>query len=164
MLLRKKSGEKMAVLISDEIKAVIEGKLTELGLELFDLKYFQAGSRAVLRIIIDSPSGVTVGDCERVSNELSPLLDVENFAAGRPYTLEISSPGIDRQLKTERDFKRVIGRIVVLQMAPAWTGKKTLRGTVIGCAEGILQIEIDETATDIALTSVASGKEEIQFR
>ena len=158
----------MGPLIQENVRELIAEKLKELGYELFDCRFFQAGSRAVLRITIDAPGGVTVGDCEKVSTELSLLLDVEDFSPGRPYTLEVSSPGIDRPLRTERDFKRAIGRFVVLQMVPHYEGKKTLRAKVIGCADGIVQCEIDGgSAGGIAglpLSLIASGKEELQFK
>jgi ribosome maturation factor RimP len=149
---------------TEAIKTVVESKCTELGLDLFDLKLFQAGSRAVLRITIDSAAGVTAGDCEMVSNELSVLLDVEKFLEGRPYTLEVTSPGIDRVLKTERDFKRTIGRFVILQMAPAFEGKKTLRGKVVGCENGSIECEIGEARMSLPVAMIASGKEELQFK
>ena len=154
----------MGSLIPENIRELIVAKLAELGYEFFDCRFFQAGSRAVLRVSIDSPGGVSVGDCEKTSTELSLLLDVEEFSAGRPYTLEISSPGIDRPLKTERDFKRTIGRFVMVQMVPQFDGKKTLRVKVTGCADGIVQCEIDGNRAEMPLALIASGKEELQFR
>ena len=151
-------------MITEAIKSIIASKCAGLGFELFDLKLFQAGSRAVLRITIDRTAGVTVGDCEMVSNELSIALDVERFLEGRPYTLEVSSPGIDRPLKTERDFKRAIGRFVILQMAPAFEGKKTMRGKVIGCGNGLIECEIGEATVSLPVAMIASGKEELQFK
>ena len=118
----------------------------------------------MLRITIDRAAGVTVGDCEMFSNELSVALDVEQFLEGRPYTLEVSSPGIDRPLKTERDFKRAIGRFVILQMAPAFEGKKTMRGKVIGCGNGSIECEIGEATVSLPVAMIASGKEELQFK
>ncbi|MBN2189249.1 MAG: ribosome maturation factor RimP [Chitinispirillaceae bacterium] len=153
----------MGAVIPDSIRELIQAKCAELGYELFDCRFFQAGSRAVLRITIDAPSGVSIGDCERASHELSLLLDVEEFSAGRPYTLEVSSPGIDRPLKTERDFRRAVGRFVVLQMAPGYDGKKTLRVKVTGCAEGTIQCEIDGAGAEMPCALIASGKEELQF-
>jgi ribosome maturation factor RimP len=154
----------MAGDLSETIRAMIGAKLAESGLELFDIRYFQAGSRPILRVTIDSPSGVTIGDCEKASNDLSILLDVEDFSAGKRYTLEVTSPGLDRSLKTERDFKRIAGRIVVLQMNASWSGKKTLRGTVVQCGGNILQCEVDGAVIDLPLTAIASGKEELQFK
>jgi ribosome maturation factor RimP len=151
-------------MITDAVREMIGAKCAELGCELFDCRFFQAGSRAVLRITIDTAAGVSISDCERVSNELSLMLDVEEFMTGRPYTLEVSSPGIDRPLITERDFRRTIGRFVVLQMAPHYEGKKTLRVKVSGCADGSLHGDIDGTRAELPLALIVSGKEELQFK
>jgi ribosome maturation factor RimP len=154
----------MAAMVPENVKEAIVAKLDDLGLELFDLRFLQAGSRGVLRIAIDSPDGVKIGDCEKASSELAIVLDVEGFLGGRPYNLEVSSPGIDRPLKTEKDFKRSMGRFVVLQMTPEFPGKKTVRGKVVGCANGILQCEIDGEVKELQLSQIVSGKEEIQFK
>jgi len=154
----------MSFMIPEDLRDLITAKLAELGCDLFDISFFQAGSRAVLRITIDAGSGVSVGDCERVSNELSLLLDVEDFSPGRRYTLEVSSPGIDRPLKTERDFRRTVGRFVVLQMVPLFQGKKTLRGKMIGCDSVAIQCEIDGAITTLPLSLIATGKEELQYK
>jgi ribosome maturation factor RimP len=151
-------------MITEEIRKLVESKIAERGFELFDLKLVQAGSRAVLRVTIDSAAGVTIDDCEMVSNELSVVLDVERFLENRPYTLEVSSPGIDRPLKTERDFKRTIGRFVMLHMTPAYEGKKTLRGKIIGTGNGIVECEIDGEPVSLPMSVIASGKEELQFK
>lgn len=151
-------------MIPENVQEAVRTKLADLGFELFDLRFFTAGSRAVLRITIDGPAGVTVGDCERASTELSVILDVEDFLAGRPYTLEVSSPGIDRPLRTARDFRRTIGRFAVLQMAPNYEGKKTLRVKVIGCDEMAVQCDIDGAAAVLPLAAIVSGKEELEFK
>jgi len=154
----------MPGLIPENIKELIKEKLAEHGYELFDGKFFQAGSRGVLRVSIDSPEGVTIADCEKASKELSIMLDVEDFSSTRPYTLEISSPGIDRQLKTERDFRRTVGRFAVIQMAPEYAGKRTIRGKVTGCSVEKVQCEADGAVIDLPLAQILYGKEEIQFK
>jgi ribosome maturation factor RimP len=157
-------GAPMAGGVTENIRAMIQAKLAELGLELFDIRYFQAGSRSILRVIIDSRAGVTIGDCEKVSNVLSILLDVEDYSAGRKYTLEVSSPGIDRPLKTERDFRRAVERFVILQMNTSFSGKKTLRGKVVQCGNNIVRCDVEGVLMDLPLTEITSGKEEIRFK
>jgi ribosome maturation factor RimP len=157
-------GAPMTGGVTENIRAMIQAKLAELGLELFDIRYFQAGSRSILRVIIDSRAGVTIGDCEKVSNVLSILLDVEDYSAGRKYTLEVSSPGIDRPLKTERDFRRAVERFVTLQMNASFSGKKTLRGKVLQCENNIVRCDVEGVLMDLPLTVITSGKEEIRFK
>ena len=154
----------MAAGIAENIRVIVEAKLAELGFELFDIRCFQAWSRLILRVTINSPAGVTIDDCERVSKELSIILDVEDFSGGRRYTLEVSSPGIDRPLKMERDFRRVVGRCVLLQMGPSFSGEKMLRGKVVRCGDGIIRCEVEGVVMDLPLTSIVSGREEIQFK
>ncbi|MBN2035994.1 MAG: ribosome maturation factor RimP [Chitinispirillaceae bacterium] len=151
-------------MIPEALRERVASSLDQLGFELFELQLVPAGRRAVLRVTIDSANGVTIGDCERVSDELSLLLDVEDFLSGNSYTLEVSSPGIDRKLKTERDFKRAVGRVVIMQMRPAFDGKKTLRMSITACDGEYLRGEIDGQTISLPLDMIASGKEELQFK
>ena len=113
----------------EELRPQIESKLAESGCVLFDIRYFRAGPRSILRINVDKPNGgITIGECEEVSNELSILLDVEGFSLNRPYTLEVSSPGSDRLLKTEQDYRRIINRYVVIHLKNEIDGNKKVRG------------------------------------
>lgn len=147
----------------DDIRPAIESKIQAMGFELFDLKFFNAGSRSILRITIDSPNGVTIGDCEAVSNEVSVVLDVENFSSSRRYNLEVSSPGIDRPLKTERDYRRIIGRRVTVHLSEEVEGKKTHVGEVVNCEDNKLTLKIGNITVEIPLSLIYSGREEISF-
>jgi ribosome maturation factor RimP len=148
----------------DEYVPLIRSTAEGLGFELFDARFFGSGPRSVLRVTIDKPGGVSVSDCERVSGAVGKLLDEEDFFGGKPYTLEVSSPGIDRPLKEERDYRRIIGRDVAVHLAEAVNGKKSLRGKVLGCEGGVLNIEIGGEPTQIPLASILSGKEEVKFK
>ena len=148
----------------EEVRPLVESKVAQLGFELFDMRFFGAGPRSIIRITIDGESSISISDCERVSNEISALLDERNFFGDRAYTLEVSSPGIDRPLKTERDFKRVIQKNAVIHLSEAVDGKKSIRGKVLDCKDNNLEIEIDKAAVSIPLTNIISGKEEIRFR
>jgi ribosome maturation factor RimP len=148
----------------DELKPAIEEKLRNLGFELFDLRFLNAGSRSILRITIDSTEGISIENCETVSHELSVFLDEAEFSPNRQYSLEVSSPGIDRPLKTERDFKRIKGRNVIVHLTNAVEGKKTLQGDVVSCENNILSLNIDEKTVEIPLSNIYSGKEEIRFK
>ena len=85
------------------------------GFELVDVEYVKEGANWYLRAYIDKAGGITVDDCETVSRELSDLLDVEDFIP-EAYILEVSSPGLGRQLKKEKDFKRSIGEEVEVKL------------------------------------------------
>ncbi len=148
----------------EQVRPLVEEKCRNLGYELFEARLFRAGSRSILRICIDSPAGVTIADCERASNEISVLLDVENFLGGRSYVLEVSSPGIDRPLKTERDFRRILGKEVTVHLKEPVNGKSHCRGVVISCENNALDLDCDGAAVTLSLDQVLSGKEEISFK
>lgn len=148
----------------EQLEPAIAAKCTELGCELIEARFFRAGARSILRLFIYKSSGVTVDDCELVSREVDVVLEAENFNNGNPYTLEVSSPGIDRPLKTERDFKRIIGKAVVVNLREPLQGKMVVRGTLQTCENNMLSILSNETSCTISLDSVLSGKEEIQFK
>ncbi len=148
----------------EQIEPLIAEKCGEAGFELFEARFFRAGSRSILRVFIDGPKGVTIADCEQVSNTLSVLLDVENFLNGRPYTLEVSSPGIDRPLKIERDFRRAYGREITVYLREPCNGRLQYRGIVERCEQDVLYLACDGETLELPLDRIMSGKEEIRFK
>ncbi|MDO5577194.1 MAG: ribosome maturation factor RimP [Fibrobacter sp.] len=148
----------------DQIKPVIEEKVAELGFELFDLRWINAGPRSILRITIDSEAGIAINDCETVSRAISEILDSEEFDHDQAYSLEVSSPGIDRPLKTERDYNRIIGNPVVVNLKESVLGKKNIEGVVDKCENGVLVLNINNKIVEISLSNIYSGKEGIRFK
>jgi ribosome maturation factor RimP len=148
----------------EQITPLVEVKLKELGFELYEMRFFKAGSRSILRITVDSSEGVRIADCQIISHEVSLLLDTENFSPDRPYNLEVSSPGIDRPLKTERDYQRIVGRDVKLHLTIGVEGKKTVVGEVVSCENAVLKVNFENKMVDIPLSDIYSGKEEIRFK
>lgn len=108
---------------SVRIEEVIQPVLLDHGLELVDLEWRPRGSRGVLRVFVDKPGGVGIGDCERVSRELGDVLDVAGVIDGA-YDLEVSSPGLERQLRTEREYRWARGKRVRCWLA----GGEEVRG------------------------------------
>ena len=96
------------------LEALVMPILTELGLELVDLEFKREGYSWFLRLFIDKPGGVTLDDCAEVSREVSAILEVEDPIEA-PYRLEVSSPGIDRPLKSPADFGRFAGQLVKIK-------------------------------------------------
>jgi ribosome maturation factor RimP len=148
----------------EQVEPLIAKKCTEAGFELFEARFFRAGSRAILRVFIDGPKGVLIADCEQISHALSEMLDAENFLDGRAYTLEVSSPGIDRPLRQEREFRRVTGRNVVVYLEKPVAGKLSWKGVVERCENEVLQLSVKGRTVEIPLGMVTSGKEEIKFK
>ena len=147
----------------EEVTPAIEDKLHKLGLELYELKYFRAGKRSVLRVFIDKPGGVTIDDCEIAGNELSIVLDVEGFS-GKSYTLEVSSPGLDRPLTEQRDFRRACGHDVTLRLLEPLDGKRRIGGRLLECGSESLRLQRGDKTIDVPLSNVRTGRVEISFK
>ena len=126
--------------ITERVKQIAEPKAEELGLELIDCEYKKEGGRRVLRLYIDKKGGVGLDDCEAVSRSVEPVLDSENFI-DEAYTFEVSSPGLDRPLKTDRDFVRYEGEDVEVGLYAAIDGKKKFTGKLIGRKDGVVSID-----------------------
>lgn len=126
--------------IIERVKKCVVPILDDHGLELFDIEFRSSGRRWLLRIFIDKEGGVLLSDCENISRELSSILDVEDFIT-HPYTLEVSSPGVTRPLKTVNDFKRSIGKLCRIITKEPVSGKRELRGVIISVKEGEIQIK-----------------------
>ena len=100
---------------SEILQEILEAAVTTLGFELVGVDYIAQGHRSVVRVYIDSEVGVTVDDCARVSRQVSAILDVEEPIRSE-YTLEVSSPGIERPLFTLAHYQRFIGRAVDIRL------------------------------------------------
>jgi ribosome maturation factor RimP len=92
------------------------------------------------------------------------MLDGEDFFEGRPYTLEVSSPGVDRPLRTERDFLWIVGREAVLHLSVPVNGSRSLRGVVAGCEGGKVIIDTGNGVAGVPLADIESGREELRFK
>jgi ribosome maturation factor RimP len=121
----------------EKIEKLVQPLLDELNCELVDLEYQREQRGWVLRFFLDKPGGINLDDCAMASREISSLLDVENIIS-TAYSLEVSSPGIERPLKKAQDFKRFTGQLAKIKtlnaIDPDGTGKnkKTFVGTLSG--------------------------------
>jgi ribosome maturation factor RimP len=147
-----------------EITPLIEEKLLFMQLFLHDIRFVGAGKHGVLRVYIDKPGGVTIDDCEKASNAISMLLDVENFSDS-PFTLEVSSPGADRVLRTEKDFKMVIGHFLRITMKKNELSRsKEHIGKLIACHGGRLTLDLDDEQTiEIPVAEIERAMVDIRF-
>jgi ribosome maturation factor RimP len=112
------------------------------GIEVVEVQVRGAGKGRLVRVYIDKPGGVTHGDCELISERFGKLLDDQDAIPGEGYTLEVSSPGLERKLSKARDFERVIGQKVRLAIEQPIEGRKSLEGKLAHFADGTLQLEI----------------------
>lgn len=122
-----------------KLKKVLAAVVETMGYELVGVEFHTRSVNPLLRVYIDSESGVTLDDCQRVSHQLGGVLDVEDPISG-PYTLEISSPGLDRPLFEARHFDRFAGAQARLQLREPLDGRRKLMGRLLGMRDGDVAI------------------------
>jgi len=126
---------------SDKIREIAERVSSMHGVELVEAELRGGGKARMLRVTIDKPEGVTHEDCANVSRDLSTVLDVEDAVPGGTYTLEVSSPGLDRKLMKAEDFTRFAGSRVKLMTREPVNGNRHFEGRLEGFSEGKLTLE-----------------------
>lgn len=129
--------------VVDRISETVSPILWTLGLELADVVCVGQGSRSVVRVFIDKPEGVTLDDCERAHKALGPALDVAD-PFPHAYTLEVSSPGLDRPFKRIQDYRRAIGKRVALKLREPLAGQWRLVGTLTRVTDDSVTLEVNE--------------------
>ena len=110
------------------------------GIEIVDVELKGAGNSRVLRIFIDKPSGVTHAECEFISKNVGTILDVEDVVSGGAYSLQVSSPGVERPLRKPRDFERFAGKKVKVLLREPVASKRRWEGTLAGFSDGCVTI------------------------
>lgn len=111
------------------------------GFELVEVEVKGGGSQRLVRLYIDKPGGITHGDCENVSQQVGTILDVEEVIAGGRYTLEVSSPGIERKLLKLQDYERFQGRKIRATFLEAIANSRHWEGTLAGVAGNVIKLE-----------------------
>jgi ribosome maturation factor RimP len=129
--------------ILDRIREIAERVANSEGIELVDVELHGGrGPGAVLRIYLDKLAGITLQDCQTVSRQVGTILDVEDVMGAR-YTLEVSSPGLDRRLVKPADFQRFAGQQVKLLLRNTTAGRRQFQGRLLGWEEGKVKVEVD---------------------
>lgn len=156
MLLLYKVGEcplflfRVQMAVSDlNLRQSLETRITELaaqiadsmGMEVVLVEIKGEGNHSVVRTFIDQPTGITLDDCERFSRRLSVSLDVENWIPFS-YTLEVSSPGLNRPLIKQSDFERFCGKKAKVRTRISFEGQRNFKGKILGVTEGRLELEV----------------------
>ncbi|HHH48156.1 MAG TPA: ribosome maturation factor RimP [Gammaproteobacteria bacterium] len=141
---------------------VVEPVVESLGYELVGVEYLSQGRDGLLRVYIDAEDGIKVEDCQRVSHQLSGVLDVEDVIKGH-YSLEISSPGLDRPLFNAAQFERFAGSEVKLRLEAPLDGRRKFRGTLLGVEDGEVRLRVDGEEVRIPLVSVDKANLVPQF-
>jgi ribosome maturation factor RimP len=137
-----------------------------LALELIDVECTGQGPRTLVRVFIDKPGGVTVADCERVHVSLGHALDIQD-PIPHAYILEVSSPGLDRPLKAEEDYRRAIGKLVHLKLRRPFEGQWRLIGRLLDVQNDRLSLLVDRPAPartiSLERTVIADARLEVEW-
>ena len=144
--------------IMTRLEDLIQPYLLVQGVELVDLEFTQPRrGRATLRLFVDRPGGITLDEITRVSRVVGELLDVHDLISSA-YTLEVSSPGLTRELKKPRDYERYTGRLVRLTTRSPWQGKQVHRGILKGLENEEVSLEEDQALVRIPLEEIAKAR------
>ena len=129
----------------DRLTELVASAVEPLGYELLGVEYLAQGHHSLLRIYIDSPDGITLDDCERASRQVSAVLDVDDQIRGH-YTLEMSSPGLDRPLFTAEHFAQFIGHEVKLRLhSPLEGGRRKFKALITSVKGDLIHLTSSET-------------------
>ena len=139
-----------------ELAALLEPTVERLGYELSDLE-LRLGGKGLVRLFIDAPGGIGLGDCERVSRAVSALLDVEDPVPGN-YDLEVSSPGLDRKLTKVEHFQRFRGEVVRVKLRFPVAGRRRFRGKLVSADEERIAVEVDGELHSLALATIDTAR------
>ncbi len=132
------------------------------GVEVYDVEYVKEGAQRYLRVYIDSPDGIDIEQCEAMSRALDPALD-ESDPIKEAYILEVSSVGLDRPLKKEKDFHYFMGEKVEVKLYKAFEGQKEFVGKLIDFEDNTFTIEQGENTLTFTLKETALVRPYIEF-
>ena len=165
----------------DRLRQAAERVAASHGLDVFDVQFRRESNGMVLRVMIDrrpdaagreqapvagTPDGITVQDCQHVSHDLSALLDVEGDTMGIPddqYTLEVSSPGLDRPLRDEKDYRRFVGRLAKIVTREPVERQSAFAGRIAGIDNGMVLLEEGRRTHRVPLALVKRANLEVEF-
>lgn len=148
--------------LTDKIFDIVEPTVTALGYELYEVEYQKEFDNWVLTLYIDHPDGVSLDDCELVSNAVDPVLDAAD-PIEQAYYLSVSSLGIDRPIKTDKDYKRNIGKVMDVKLYAPLNGKKEFSGTLTAFDEETYTIELKSGSETIERKKTALIRPHIDF-
>jgi ribosome maturation factor RimP len=147
----------------DKVREIAERVATSSGLEIVEIDLRGGGKARMLRIVIDKPSGVTHEDCANLSREVGTILDVEDAVPGGSYTLEVSSPGLDRKLLKAADYERFAGSRVKLMTRQPVNGSRHFEGKLESFHDGRLMLDVTPVRKKAKVNDGAPQKLELEL-
>ena len=153
-----------------KIREAAERVARSEGIEVVDVEW-KVGKQRLLRVYIDRPegpanptgAGISHRDCEAVSEQLSVILDVEDLVPGGRYTLEVSSPGLDRKLLKPADYQRFVGRLARITLSEPVENSKFFEGRLAGFADGMVQVEVKGRVVTLPFAGIRKANLVVEF-
>jgi ribosome maturation factor RimP len=127
--------------ITEKVREIAERVASSEGIEIVEVQLLGGGGSRLLRIFIDKPQGVSHADCEFISQQVGTILDIEDVVPGSRYTLEVSSPGVERKLTKPREFERFLGQKVKVVLRQPVENQRHWVGALTGFAHGVITLE-----------------------
>jgi ribosome maturation factor RimP len=153
-------GSRHAAAQQERLAGLLEPVISAAGLELESIRVSRAGRRALLRIVIDGDSGVSLDDIARVSRVVGERIDSSDAMGAGPYTLEVSSPGVDRPLTEPRHWRRAVGRLARAAIAGQ---PDTIEGRIVSADESAVVLETDGERRTIGYADLGPGQVQVEF-
>jgi ribosome maturation factor RimP len=144
-------------MLRDQLRELLGPVVSDLGYELWELEYVPRAGGGVLRLYIDLAEGISLEDCERVSRAVSALLDTADPIPGH-YTLEVSSPGLDRVLRTPAHFERFAGEWVKVEMMQPVGGRKRFSGQLLGANDREITLDVDGGRVQLPIAEIHKAR------
>ena len=148
--------------IAERVREIITPTADELGYYLWDVEYVKEGADWVLRVTIDTDEGITIDDCERMTRAIDPILD-ETDPIPDSYLLEVSSPGIERELTRDEHFELCTGEKVELRLYAPVEGAKIWTGTLTGLADGKVTVDVAGTPREFERAAISKIRTVFDF-
>jgi ribosome maturation factor RimP len=143
----------MAAALREKLMQLVEPLLANLGYELVELEFASGGGSGMVRLFIDRAGGVRIEDCERVSREVSALLDVHD-PMPTAYRLEVSTPGLDRVLRTSAHYARFVGARIAVELAVPHEGRRRYTGKLLLAGAAGIELDVDGTRVPLTYTEI----------
>lgn len=150
-------------LVRDQVFNIANPVIEDIGFELVDVEYLSMNGRWILRLYIDREGGITIDDCVSISRELGDLLDVKDII-NHEYVLEVSSPGLNRPLKREKDFVKFIGKKIKCKMKDPLEGQKNFSGRLKDFKEGTIFLETENGLFELSFLDIEKANLIYEFR
>jgi len=148
--------------VIERVKSLVDSYLEDHSIELVDIIYRREQGGMVLRLLVDTPEGITIAECEGLNNYLSGVLDKESVI-DEHFPLEVASPGLDRPLVSDKDFARVMGKDLDVRMYEPIDGKRERQGRLIGMDKENVVIEYNGISTVIPRLKISKAVLRLEF-